>query len=130
MVILGTSPLAAYSKPSERTPVLTATSSTTTSATIELMMTNPTTARVPETKRSDVRMIGINGEPFGSIKPSSRSGDRDDAAQGRKHEDRDHRVLLVEPARQDRRGDDADDGQPGAAITVIMATTWGVRPQK
>ena len=72
-VIFGSRPLAANKRPSERTPVFTAASSTT-SATIEPMMTKPISASVPATIPSPVsRITGITGEPLGGKRPSRRS---------------------------------------------------------
>ncbi len=65
-------PLVANSSPSERTPVRTATSSTT-SATIEPTMMKPSTTRAPAIMASTTR-IGISqGEPLAGIRPSSLS---------------------------------------------------------
>ena len=74
-------------------------------------------------------MIGINGEPFGGIKPSSRSetGTTPLKVESTKT------VIIVCFLSSLRDGIGATmtpRTAAGAAMTVMIATTWGVRPQK
>ncbi len=127
-MILGSRPLAANSRPSERTPVLTALSSAT-SAIIEPMMMAPISASVPETNRSATRITGISGEPLGGSTPSRRSATGTTPVKI----DSVKTVIMVRflSSARDRIGAaTTPSSAAGATATVIPATTCGERPQK